>query len=66
MQQYTGSLDWTAVGGAAFGACGDGGYTAIDFTTPTTVYADGAQSGCLVKSTMSGDPGTFLRTVKRH
>jgi len=54
VQQYTGSLTWSVV------ACGDGGYTAIDFVTPTTVYADGA-NGCLVKSTLSGDPGTFTQ-----
>jgi hypothetical protein len=56
VQQYTGSLTWTAV------ACGDGGYTAVDFTTPTTVYAGctSMNSPFIQKSTLSGNPGTFM------
>jgi hypothetical protein len=58
IQKYAGSLTWTEVG-----LCGDGGYTAIDFTTPATVYETGASKTgrliCLQKSTSSGNPGTF-------
>ena len=59
IQQYTGSLTWSVVG-----PCGDGGYTAIDFTNPTNVYETGGSiTGefiCLEKSTASGGMGTFL------
>ena len=34
IQVFEGTLDWTQAL-----ACGDGGYTAVDSTTPTTIYA---------------------------
>jgi hypothetical protein len=34
IQVFSGTLDWNAVS-----VCGDGGYTAVDPSTPTTIYA---------------------------
>jgi hypothetical protein len=50
---YTGTLEWHSV------TCGDGGYTAIDFNTPSTLY-----SACIFrqgpqKSTSGGTLGTW-------
>jgi photosystem II stability/assembly factor-like uncharacterized protein len=61
-QQFSGSLAWTDMQ-----VCGDGGYTAFDLKTPTTVYA-----GCeyvppntgfnpINKSLSSGSLGTFVK-----
>jgi hypothetical protein len=51
-QEYTGAATWNVVA-----ACGDGGYTAIDPSTPTTVYVSG--HGCLEKSTTGGGLNTY-------
>jgi hypothetical protein len=49
---YAGSVTWHDV------TCGDGGYTAIDFVVPTTMYA--ACSGIFIqKSTAGGTAGTW-------
>jgi photosystem II stability/assembly factor-like uncharacterized protein len=53
VQAYTGGLTWNVVA-----LCGDGGFTAIDPVTPTTVYATG--HSCVQKSTMGGGVGTFV------
>jgi uncharacterized repeat protein (TIGR01451 family) len=47
LEKYTGALLWTSV------TCGDGGYSAIDFAAPSTVYADCEQIS-VQKSTSSG------------
>ena len=47
-ERYTGSLAWQSID------CGDGGQTAIDFTTPTTVYTNCIQIS-LDKSTDGGN-----------
>lgn len=55
-QIFTGDLNW-----ADTQACGDGGWTAIDPSTPSTVYAaceDVGQSGILNKNQFDGVPGT--------
>jgi hypothetical protein len=49
---FSGTLDWTGVQ-----ACGDGGFTAIDSQTPTTVYttcAPGSGPGLVAKSVFNG------------
>src|SRR5262249_59112505 len=49
---FTGTLDWTTTG-----ACGDGGFTAFDTQTPTTVYtscAIGSSSNLVFKSVFNG------------
>ena len=52
---YTGSIAWTQLDG------GDGGYSAIDFTTPTTYYSEhfGVSPQ---KSTDSGQTWTSIKT----
>jgi len=55
-QTFTGSLNW-----ADTEACGDGGWTAIDPSTPSTVYAaceDVGQVGVINKNQVDGVPGT--------
>ncbi|MFZ3244003.1 MAG: IPT/TIG domain-containing protein [Candidatus Acidiferrales bacterium] len=55
-QMFTGDLNW-----ADTEACGDGGWTAIDPTTPSTVYAaceDVGQEGIVNKNQLDGVPGT--------
>ena len=55
-QMFTGDLNW-----ADTQACGDGGWTAIDPTTPSTVYAaceDVGQEGIVNKNQLDGVPGT--------
>jgi photosystem II stability/assembly factor-like uncharacterized protein len=47
-QRYSGKPEWEQV------TCGDGGYTAIDFSNTKTVYT-GCQKIDVRKSTMSGD-----------
>ena len=49
---YSGALTWNQV------ACGDGGYTAIDFITPATMYA-ACQQFNIFKSTSSGTFGSW-------
>lgn len=54
-QIFTGDLNW-----ADTQACGDGGWTAIDPSTPSTVYAaceDVRQVGILNKNQLDGAPG---------
>ena len=51
-QQYTGGATWDVVA-----ACGDGGFTAIDPSAPTTVYVSG--HGCLERSTTGGGLNTY-------
>jgi photosystem II stability/assembly factor-like uncharacterized protein len=50
----------TSVGTQIFG--GDGGYTAIDFTTPTTYYTEYVYLS-IRKSTSSGTAGTWSRVL---
>lgn len=55
-QMFTGELNW-----ADTEACGDGGWTAIDPSTPSTVYAaceDVNQAGIVNKNQLDGTPGT--------
>jgi hypothetical protein len=55
-QIFTGELNWTDTQ-----ACGDGGWTAIDPSTPSTVYAaceDVGQEGIINKNQFDGMPGT--------
>jgi photosystem II stability/assembly factor-like uncharacterized protein len=52
-QRYSGSLPWLQV------TCGDGGWTAIDFNTPSTVYAT-CQEIDIMKSTSNGDSGSWF------
>jgi hypothetical protein len=57
VQQYSGTLDWS---GALACPC-DGGYTAIDPQTPSTIYAACSYlggPGTLNKNVMKGVPGT--------
>jgi photosystem II stability/assembly factor-like uncharacterized protein len=49
---YSGALTWNDV------VCGDGGYTAIDFNTPTTMYA-ACQQFNIFKSTSNGAVGSW-------
>lgn len=51
-QRFSGALPWFQV------ACGDGGWTAIDFVTPSTTYAT-CQHIAIFKSTSNGDFGTW-------
>ena len=51
-QAYTGAATWNVVA-----ICGDGGFTAIDPSTPTTVYVSGHT--CLEKSTTGGGLNTY-------
>jgi len=55
ISRYGGSQAWTWVYNC------DGGATAIDFTTPTTVYAtcDRVAAAYIIKSTSNGDSGTW-------
>jgi photosystem II stability/assembly factor-like uncharacterized protein len=57
IQKYTGGLLWNT----NYAAC-DGGWTAIDPTTPSTVYATCNQGSSLVilKSISNGDAGTWV------
>ena len=48
IQRYTGTLPWFQ------GNCGDGGWTAIDFNRPSTVYCT-CQNIDIWKSTSNGD-----------
>jgi hypothetical protein len=50
---YNGSLTWNNGG-----SCGDGGYTAIDFVVPTTMYAT-CQDINIQKSTSGGAVGSW-------
>ena len=52
-ENYVGSLTWNSV------TCGDGGFTAIDYTSPSTVYAT-CQQGNIQKSTSGGGLGTWI------
>jgi hypothetical protein len=55
-QMFSGDLNW-----ANTNACGDGGWTAIDPSTPSTVYAaceDVGQEGIVNKNQLDGIPGT--------
>ncbi len=52
----TGTTSWTQV------FPGDGGFTAIDFTTPTTMYTEYVYL-CIQKSTSSGVGGTWSRMI---
>ncbi|MGC1105956.1 MAG: IPT/TIG domain-containing protein [Candidatus Acidiferrales bacterium] len=55
-QMFSGDLNWTDTD-----ACGDGGWTAIDPSTPSTVYAaceDVGQEGILNKNQLDGVAGT--------
>ncbi len=55
-QMFTGDLNWTDTE-----ACGDGGWTAIDPSTPSTVYAaceDVGQEGIVNKNQLDGVAGT--------
>lgn len=55
-QMFTGGLNWGDTE-----ACGDGGWTAIDPSTPSTVYAaceDVGQFGIINKNQLDGVPGT--------
>ncbi len=57
IQQYSGTLDWSGSLTCPY----DGGYTAIDPQTPSTIYAACAYlggPGTLNKNTMNGVPGT--------
>lgn len=49
---YSGALTWNDV------VCGDGGYTAIDFNTPSTMFA-ACQQFNIFKSTSNGTFGTW-------
>ena len=49
---YSGALTWNNV------ACGDGGYAAIDFNMPSTMYT-GCQQFNIFKSTSNGTFGTW-------
>lgn len=54
-QSFTGSLNWSDTE-----ACGDGGWTAIDPSTPSTIYAaceDVGQLGIINKNQFDGVPG---------
>ncbi len=51
-QRYNGTLNWTEV------ACGDGGYTAIDPSNPSIVYA-ACQEIAILRSTNGGAPRSF-------
>jgi photosystem II stability/assembly factor-like uncharacterized protein len=51
-ERYSGNSAWDAV------VCGDGGQTAIDFTTPSTVYAACTQT-TIQKSTDGGETWTI-------
>ncbi len=55
-QKYSGSLAWTWIG-----ECGDGGWTAIDPSNPSTVYKNCITGGPVWKSTSGGDAGTWTR-----
>ncbi len=52
-EKYSGALAWDNV------TCGDGGWTAIDTTTPATIYA-ACQYIQILKSTSGGGFGTWL------
>lgn len=52
VQQYTGSVAWN------YSWCGDGGWTAVDPSLPSTVYASCAEYD-IEKSTMGGVVGTW-------
>jgi photosystem II stability/assembly factor-like uncharacterized protein len=52
-EMFSGVLKWNNV------TCGDGGYTAIDFVVPSTIYAT-CQNIDIQKSTMSGAVGTWF------
>jgi uncharacterized repeat protein (TIGR01451 family) len=52
-ERYTGALLWQSV------TCGDGGYTAIDFSNSNIVYAD-CQQIAVQKSTSGGAVNTWL------
>src|SRR5712692_9031999 len=56
-QKYTGTLTWNELQ-----PCGDGGPTALDFNTPTTVYAT-CQNIDVWKSTNSGVSGSWSRVI---
>jgi photosystem II stability/assembly factor-like uncharacterized protein len=53
---YSGNLTWNDV------VCGDGGYTAIDFNTPSTMYA-ACQQFNIFKSTSSGAFGSWTASL---
>ena len=56
IQQYSGTLDWSGALACPY----DGGYTAIDPQTPSTIYAACSYlggPGTLNKNTMNGVPG---------
>jgi photosystem II stability/assembly factor-like uncharacterized protein len=52
-QEYTGSLTWNGVA-----PCGDGGFSAIDPLSPSTVYVTG-HGPCVEKSTTGGGLNTY-------
>jgi photosystem II stability/assembly factor-like uncharacterized protein len=52
VQQYTGAAAWT------YSWCGDGGWTAVDPTLPSTVYASCAEYD-IEESTLGGVVGTW-------
>ncbi len=54
---YSGSLSWNNTN-----ACGDGGGTAIDFTVPSTMYAN-CQEINIQKSTQSGLVNTWTQAI---
>ncbi len=57
IQQYSGTLDWSGARACPY----DGGYTAIDPQTPSTIYAACSYlggPGTLNKNVMNGVPGT--------
>jgi hypothetical protein len=56
IQLFSGTLDWTAVQ-----SCGDGGFTAVDQSTPTTIYAGCSAFGTpkLKKSVFYGAVASF-------
>ena len=57
IQQYSGTLDWSGALACPY----DGGYTAIDPQTPTTIYAACSYlwgPGTLNKNVMNGVPGS--------
>jgi photosystem II stability/assembly factor-like uncharacterized protein len=53
-ENYVGSFTWNSV------TCGDGGFTAIDYTSPSVVYAT-CQQGNIQKSTSGGGLGTWAQ-----
>ncbi len=53
-ERYTGNLAWDNV------TCGDGGWTAIDFMTPSTIYAT-CQQIDIRKSTTGGAFGSWVQ-----